>query len=350
MVASDVTVIVCPWQQFSRTKASLDSIFAFTSQPFELIYVDGNSPPKVRRYLEQQARARNFTLIRRDRYLTSAEAHNLALRHVQTKYVAFVDNGVLVTPGWLEAMIRCEHETGAWAVGPTYCTGSLAKMITYSAGPELRITEEDGQRRLHETAPCVGKPLADVRDSLQRRPCGYVKSHCMLTTKDVLARLEAFDERYTSYQEHRDFCLQIQRAGGSLFFEPSAVAVILTPPPLAWSDLPLFLLRWSDAWLQPSIRHFALQWGLRTDDPMLLGGVRFRDGERRRLFRPVQGVAYRLLGPRGGRMADRCIDTLFNRIIEPVVIARLERRRVRDGAVHVPGGPATMTAQVPQDA
>jgi hypothetical protein len=60
--------------------------------PFKLVYVDGNSPPSLRRYLECQASALGFQLIRTDSYLTSNEAHNLGLREVCTEYVAFLDN------------------------------------------------------------------------------------------------------------------------------------------------------------------------------------------------------------------------------------------------------------------
>jgi len=151
-----VTLVVKPWQHFSHTRQSLESIYAFTPEPFALVYVDGNSPPSVSRYLKAESQRRGFTLIRTDRYLTSSEAHNIALPYLHTKYVMLLDNAVLVTPGWLPSMMRCAEETGAWVVGPIYCTGDLRHMITYSAAPELCIIEEHGERRLFETAPGVG--------------------------------------------------------------------------------------------------------------------------------------------------------------------------------------------------
>ncbi len=332
----NVTLVVKPWQHFSHTRQSLESIYAFTPEPFVLVYVDGNSPPHVSRYLQAQSQKRGFTLIRTDRYLTSSEAHNIALPHILTKYVALLDNAMLVTPGWLSSLMRCAEETGAWVVGPVYCTGDLRRMITYSAAPDLRIIEEHGHRRLFETAPGVGKPLADIRGTLKRAPCGYVKSHCMFTRKEVLDHLGPFDESFTSFQDHRDFCLAVQEAGGSLLFEPEAVAVVTGPPPFDPSDLPMFLLRWSDAWLQPSIRHFAEKWRLDVDDHALQGGARFRNAERRKLFRRLEGIAARLFGSKGLAFADRCIDLLFERVLEPTVVARLERGRLAaDGTPRV---------------
>jgi GT2 family glycosyltransferase len=327
--APSITIVIVPWQHFSQTKPSLESVYAFTAPPFELIYIDGNSPPKIRRYLQEQARARQFTLIRSDHYLTTAEAHNLALPHIKTEYVAFIENWVLVTPGWLDALVRCARETQAWVVEPLYCTGELRRPIVYSSAPALQIVEENGERRLHETAPLAGKPLADVRSGLKRKVCGYAKSHCLLVRKEVLDRLHAFDESFTSFQGHRDFSLDVQAAGGSLYAEPEAVVVLAAVPPLAWSDLGLYLLRWSDAWLQPSVRRFAQKWRISENDHMLQGGVRFRNGERRRLFQFVQRVAGVVGGWRGRRVADACIDAFFERLIEPTVVARLERNRLQ---------------------
>lgn len=326
---ASVTIVVTPWQHFSQTKAALESIYAFTPPPFELVYVDGNSPSKVRRYLQEQARLLGFTLVRSDRYLTTAEAQNLALPHVTTEYVAFVENWVIVTPGWLDALVRCARETGAWVVEPLYCTGDLRSPTVYSMAPDLQIVEENGKRRLHETAPLAGKPLVDVRAGLRRSRCGYAKSHCMLVRKDVLDRTNSFDETFTSFQGHRDFSLDVQAAGGSLFAEPDAVIVLSTVPPLAWSDLGLYFLRWSDIWLQPSIRRFAQKWGIPEDDHMLQGGARFRDGERRRPFRLAAAVATRLFGARGRRLVDIMVDAGYKYLLEPTVIARLERKRLR---------------------
>jgi GT2 family glycosyltransferase len=115
------TVAVVQRDRFSPTRAALERLYEVTEPPFRLIYVDGGSPQRVRAYLTDQARQRGFHLLRRDSYLSPNEARNLALRHVDTRYVVFLDNDVLVTPGWLEALVRCAEETGAWTVGPFYC-------------------------------------------------------------------------------------------------------------------------------------------------------------------------------------------------------------------------------------
>src|SRR6185436_15805021 len=116
-----VTVAVVPRERFSFAERSLESVLQNIPQSVEVVYVDGGSPSPVREYLERQSAWPHFELIRSEEYLTPNAARNLAAARVRTKYVAFVDNDALVSPGWLDALVDCAESTGAWVVGPVYC-------------------------------------------------------------------------------------------------------------------------------------------------------------------------------------------------------------------------------------
>ncbi len=85
-----VTIVVVPRERFSYTRESLESIYKDTDYPFDLVYVDGGSPPRIKRYLEDIAREKQFQLIRTDYYLSPNRARNLGLGQVKTKYVVFM--------------------------------------------------------------------------------------------------------------------------------------------------------------------------------------------------------------------------------------------------------------------
>ena len=108
-----VTIIVVPRDHFSDTKESLESIYANSDTDFQLVYVDGNSPPSIARYLRIQAKARGFRLIRSERYLSPNHARNLGAEGVDTRYIIFIDNDVIVAPNWLQPLVQCADETGA---------------------------------------------------------------------------------------------------------------------------------------------------------------------------------------------------------------------------------------------
>jgi GT2 family glycosyltransferase len=330
-----VTIVVVPREQFSKSQISLESIYAATPLPFKLVYIDGDSPPSLRRYLECQASAHGFQLIRTDSYLTSNEAHNLGLREVCTEYVAFLDNDVFVQPGWLQALLRCADETGAWAVGPLYCYGIDGRdskpHIVHVAGASLRIVD-DGTRRLEEKGRHVNRPLAEVRPELHREPVDLVEFHCMLVRTDVFDRIGPFDEKLLSFLDHIDFCLAVQQAGGTVYFEPDAVVTHLAPPPFAWMDLPYFLLRWSNAWLRPSVRHFASKHRLRASEHDFGGHFRFRDEHRRRLLAGARRTIQRFLGQRGLRIANVADRIVFDRLIEHTIVRRMQRQRALNNA------------------
>jgi len=117
MQNQNVTLIIVPRERFSYTQKSLENIYQNTNLPFKLIYVDVNSPSQTKRYLKVQAEQKNFHLIRVNRFITPNQARNLALASVDTQYVVFIDNDVLVKPGWLEALVKCADETEACIVG-----------------------------------------------------------------------------------------------------------------------------------------------------------------------------------------------------------------------------------------
>ena len=132
--ANDVTVVVVPRERFSHALASLESIQQNTDGPFELIYIDGHGPPELARELERRAAAGPFRLIRSDHYLSPNAARNLALPHVTTKYLAFVDNDVIVTPGWLGALVACAEEHGCTAVCPLTFEDEAFSVVHHAGG------------------------------------------------------------------------------------------------------------------------------------------------------------------------------------------------------------------------
>jgi GT2 family glycosyltransferase len=330
----DVTIVVVPREQFSKSRISLESIYAATPQPFRLVYVDGNSPPSLRRCLEHEAAALGFKLIRIENYLTSNEARNIGLREVRTKYVAFLDNDVFVQPGWLEALLRCAEETGAWVVGPLCCYGTDGSdgepYIVHVAGADLSIVEDDGTRRLAEKGRHVNRPVAEVRPVLRREPIDLVEFHCMLVRTDAFGRIGLLDEKLLSFLDHIDFCLAVRQAGGVLYFEPEAVVTHLAPPPFAWMDLPCFLLRWSNAWLQPSVRHFAIKH--RVSEADFQNHFWYRDQHRRRLIAGIRRTIQRFSGSRGLSIASTVDRIVFDRLIEHTVVRRLQRNRALNNA------------------
>ena len=158
-----VTIVVSPRERFSATPESLESIYEHTTVAFNLIYVDGNSPGNVQKYIQKKSQEKGFKLIRTEYYLSPNQARNLAIPHVDTKYLLFVDNDVLVSRGWLNSLLKCAEEETATVVCPLTCIGKNIGETIHLAGGEAHIVEKpnvDGRikRKVHEkTLLCKSK-------------------------------------------------------------------------------------------------------------------------------------------------------------------------------------------------
>ncbi|MEW6271868.1 MAG: glycosyltransferase [Thermodesulfobacteriota bacterium] len=270
MARPKVTIICVPRERFGHAKASLESLLAETEPPYKLIYVDGGSPAAERDHLQRMAISHGFQLIRSDIYLTPNQARNIGLRGATTPYVAFVDNDVEVTPGWLEALVACADETGADVVTPLICQGTPVHETIHFAGGACGVREdvEDGRRRRHivEDVYLQGRKVADERHRLVRAPTRLAEFHCMLVRTSVFDRLGPLDEKLLSTKEHVDLCMSVQQIGGTIWLEPSSLVTYVFGTWLRVRDMPYFMLRWSDAWERASLEHLRAKWDLTEDD------------------------------------------------------------------------------------
>jgi GT2 family glycosyltransferase len=313
MLSALVTIVIVPREQFSRAHLSLQSILDNTERDCPIIYVDGNSPPDLARDLE--AMSDRLLLIRKDHYLPANTARNLALAHVRTKYVVFLDNDVIVWPGWIGSLIKCAEETGAWVVGPLYCVGGPESQEVHTAGADAGIVEENGQRRIHELHHHCGKQVAEVRALVGRAQRDEMEFHCLLARTEVFDRLGPFDEGLLVAFDHVDFCMAVRNANQKVFVESAATVTYLAPPPITWSDLPFFLLRWSEAWFQSSKERFCEKWQLNPGDAV------FADHESYRLQHRARVLT------RSVRL-NRIVELTLGKVLEKTLVKNLAQREI----------------------
>jgi GT2 family glycosyltransferase len=265
-----VTIVVVPRERFSSAPACLESLYEHTGVPFHLVWVDGGAPPPIRDYLRAQAGARGFELVRTDHYLWPNRARNLGLRRVGTPYVVFMDNDVVVAPGWLGHLVRCADETGAAVVGPLNCEGLPLHEIIHFAGGDCSIREErqDGcvGRHMVDKIDRQGQRLAEVRHELKTHRTSVAEFHCLMVRASIFDKTGPFDDAMLTVRENLDFCLAVAEAGGSIYLEPASIVTYLGDQPLAWRDMPYFLLRWNDRWTLSSLHRFRDKWSLTEDE------------------------------------------------------------------------------------
>ncbi|MEO0759781.1 MAG: glycosyltransferase [Cyanobacteria bacterium J06648_16] len=308
MLDTTVTLVVVPRERFSYTRQSLESIYQNTQIPFELIYVDGNSPPDIRAYLESQAEIRGFKLIRTDRYLSPNHARNIGLAEATTQYVVFMDNDVILSPDWLQQLIACAEETGAAVVGPLMCQDEPVHQVVHFAGGESHVwVDGSGRRRLREKMYLQGKRVDEVRSRLQREPTELAEFHCVLVRRDIFDRLGPLDEGMMNTKEHLDFCMAVRETGEQVYFEPASVVTYVPGPPLKLSDVYFYMLRWSNDWTMSSLQRIREKWTLAEDSYFTTKYKKLGWRRRQTLIDPL---ARRLLLGAGSRFLVKVIGRL----------------------------------------
>lgn len=333
-----VAIVVGPRERFSHTQESLESVYRNTHYPFELVYVDVCTPPVIQAYLNAQAQEKGFQLIRTDYYISPNQARNVGLRQVlkesKAQYVVFLENDVVVEPGWLTQLVNCAQSTGADVVGPLTCIGKPEHGVIHNAGGATYILNDvkpDGRvkRRLRQDAYLTGQAIAQVQDQMHRVQCGYVEFHCLMARTDVFGKIGLLDEGMLATRDHIDFCLSVAEAGGKIYCDREAIVTTDTVgiaqnkvglielfganrlPDFKWYDLLYFMVRWSNAWDRASLDHLRLKWNL-AEDSYFKKRYRIIGNRRRELL--VQPLVRRLTFGRGNAWLEKLIGALEQRL------------------------------------
>jgi hypothetical protein len=256
-------------ERLSSTLPCLQHLLCTTSGPYKLICIDGGAPESISASLRQLASRHGFTLIRSEDYLSPNESRNLALMHVQTRYVAFVDNDVKVSQDWLDPLVRCAEETGAWLVAPLYMQSIRGELRVHMFGGTVRVRDEEGRPAYFEKHNLVHEFLNGERQ-LVRQATDFIEFHTLLMNMDAYRSLGPLDEKLFSCSEHADLCLAVKNAGKQIYLEPSSVITYQIPDRLDAIDREYFALRWSETWTQASLERLAEKYAIPLED----GGLR----------------------------------------------------------------------------
>lgn len=272
--APRISIVMTARERHGLSLRSIDSIFANTSLPFRLIYLDVQSPPALRAALRAMADDGRIELHSYDEPLWPQAARQRVAQGLTGDYVVFIDNDVAVGSGWLEAMVRCADETQAGIVAPLYLwSDGIAKPRIHMAGGRIVEHRESSGRVLDESHHLLNADPETEFASMRRRPCDFAEFHCMLVRRDLLGDGQLLDPAIRCVHEHIDIALAVRERGATVWFEPAAIVTYLAFAPFTLDDLPTLRARWDAFEGEASIAAFARKWGV-IDDERSFGGVR----------------------------------------------------------------------------
>ncbi|MCA8899803.1 MAG: glycosyltransferase, partial [Hyphomonas sp.] len=267
------TIVMTARDRFSLAPRALETIVEHTPRPYELIYVDGGSPREIAGEIEAICGRNGFRYVREDHFLSPCQSRNIGHRLTTTPYVVYVENDVMVSPGWLDKLVECADATGAEVVQPLICQGAPLHTEIHQAGGDFTddldafFNGPEEKRRLCDNHLMhQGKRVDEV--NLRRSEMQVTEVHSFLVRKDAFARLGDFDENMPCSKDHVDFSITVHSKGGRIMLEPESVVTFCVPSrhfPIEAVDRAYFLLRWSPQWQRQSLSHFQKKWGLEND-------------------------------------------------------------------------------------
>ena len=299
------TIVFVFRERLSSTLPCLQHLLSTTLSPYKLICVDGGAPESISASLRQLASSHGFTLLRSEHYLSPNESRNLALKHVHTPYVVFIDNDVKVSPDWLDPLVQCAEETGAWLVAPLYMESFKGQQRVHMFGGTVRVRDEGGQPAYFEKHN-LEHTILNGEAHLVRQETDLIEFHTLLMNMDAYRILGPLDEKLFSCSEHADLSLIVKAAGKQIYLEPSSVITYEIPDHLDMIDREYFALRWSEAWTEASLERLAEKYAIPLKDRGLRKAGRWVTRHRQGAMRPYPRIR-RWLGTNGHRIFRRLI-------------------------------------------
>jgi glycosyltransferase involved in cell wall biosynthesis len=220
-----ISVIVATRDRASLLEGTLDALCGQVSPgcPFEILVADNGSVDSTRDVVEAAARRSDIPVV----YLTESRpgkshALNTAVSRARGELLAFTDDDVLPSPGWLAAYAQAFGETGA-----DYAAGRILPL--WEATPPRWLTpaqhgvlavRDGGTQRLI---------LAGVHDQVM--PIGAN----MAVRRRVLDRIGGWNPDLGKLKntlrtgEDHEFALKLAAAGFAGVYEPEAFALHRVP-------------------------------------------------------------------------------------------------------------------------
>lgn len=223
-----VSVVIVTFNDERAVKWCVNSIRKYTHTPHEIIVVDNGSRDGTDRYLKKNTHLR---VISNGKNLGLQKALNQGFAASRGEFLLKLDNDVIVTPGWLEGMLKClKQDSNIGLVGPLsnvavphqvfkkalfsfvdrdYFYKKMRNILGYQDHRLEKMGAYHDPEGLEAFYQCYFRNQAVC---FQEAP--FLSGFCMLMPRKIFFEIGPFDERFrfTGFDDF-DYSLRVWLAG-----------------------------------------------------------------------------------------------------------------------------------------
>ncbi|GAA3635372.1 glycosyltransferase family 2 protein [Microbacterium awajiense] len=211
-----LSVCIVTYERRDFLRRCLQALDAAVTDDVEIVVVDASAADAA----DLVRQVRPSAVYVHDRLVAGwmTRARNAALRHARGEIISFLDDDVVVSPGWQHAVLDAFADPAVVAVAGRTRNGQPGEE-TYDL-PVGRLLP-DGS--LTEGFASVTASIVDIDHGIGAN---------MSFRRALLARLGGFRDDYpgTAMREDTDIYLRVRRLGGKAVFSPDAVVDHLPAP------------------------------------------------------------------------------------------------------------------------
>lgn len=214
-----ISVIILSFNRVRDTKFSIKQLYKHSKFPFEVIIFDNNSDEEQLAELKEFIkRYRNLKLIESKINLGVAKGRSEAAKYCSGKYLFFLDNDVVVTPFYMENLMRTllvDSKTVAVCSKVLFpdCT------IQFNGG----TLKEDGDFLIFNLLDS-GKLFWEVETTRNYLKCPWVPGGSTLWKAEDYRKFP-IDEKMEGSYEDNEVCIRISKAGYNVRNCPNSITI-----------------------------------------------------------------------------------------------------------------------------
>jgi GT2 family glycosyltransferase len=216
-----ISIVLLSLLRKAETQRCIQSIFAHTPCPFEIIVVDMGVSPEIVEWLQQlNSEKPNIIPIFNEHNIGTTKGRNQAIAAAKGEYVVFLDNDTEVTDGWIVPLIETAAASPQIAACGSKVISANGKVMNC---PQFaKATFENGRVKT------IGVEFTQNYDSghpevNKTEEVAWFPTTSLLIKKSVLDEIGGFDENIFLCEEDKDLCLRMGEAGFKTVYVPQSV-------------------------------------------------------------------------------------------------------------------------------